>query len=123
MRRMRSASCARAAGGHAAAAVPPSRVMNSRRLIGSLSPRVTPYHIVVRVMALKSRGGAALGIVTAWNYDYNDDSQLNREFVKQFNEMNMRNPDFMSVGGYDGMHLIYETLKKAAGKTDADSLI
>ena len=73
--------------------------------------------------ALKSMGGAALGIVTAWNYDYNDDSQLNREFVKQFNEMNKRNPDFMSVGGYDGMHLIYETLKKAAGKTDADALI
>jgi branched-chain amino acid transport system substrate-binding protein len=72
--------------------------------------------------ALKSMGDAALGIVTAWNYDYNDDSALNREFVKQFNETNKRNPDFMSVGGYDGMHLIYEALKKTGGKTDADSL-
>src|SRR5262245_49857623 len=39
------ACCARVAIGHAAA--PPSSVMNLRRLIGSLSPRVTPYHIVV----------------------------------------------------------------------------
>jgi branched-chain amino acid transport system substrate-binding protein len=27
------------------------------------------------------------------------------------------------VGGYDGMHLIYETLKKTDGKTDGDTLI
>ena len=31
------------------------------------------------------------------------------------------NPDFFSVGGYDGMHLIYEALKKTGGKTDGDS--
>ena len=29
----------------------------------------------------------------------------------------------MAVGGYDGMHLIYEALKKTGGKTDGDSLI
>jgi branched-chain amino acid transport system substrate-binding protein len=28
-----------------------------------------------------------------------------------------------SVGGYDGMHLIYEALKKTQGKSDADALI
>jgi branched-chain amino acid transport system substrate-binding protein len=72
---------------------------------------------------LKSMGEAALGIVTAWNYDYNDESQLNKEFVRQFSELNKRNPDFMSVGGYDGMHLIYDALRKAGGKTDADALI
>ena len=32
-------------------------------------------------------------------------------------------PNFMSVGGYDGMHLIYEALKKTGGKADGDSLI
>jgi branched-chain amino acid transport system substrate-binding protein len=73
--------------------------------------------------ALKSMGDAALGIVTAWNYDYNDATRLNGEFVKQFNEVNKRNPDFMSVGGYDGMHLIYEALKKTAGKSDPDAMI
>ena len=34
-----------------------------------------------------------------------------------------RNPDIFSIGGYDGMHLIYETLKKTGGKADGDSLI
>jgi branched-chain amino acid transport system substrate-binding protein len=43
--------------------------------------------------------------------------------VKLFNEMHKRNPDFFSSGGYDGMHAIYETLKKTGGKTDGDALI
>jgi branched-chain amino acid transport system substrate-binding protein len=29
-------------------------------------------------------------------------------------------PDFMSVGGYDGMHLIYEALKKTNGAIGGD---
>ena len=28
-----------------------------------------------------------------------------------------------AIGGYDGMHLIYESLKKTGGKADGDSLI
>ena len=43
--------------------------------------------------------------------------------MKLFNEMHKRNPDFFSLGGYDGMHVIYEALKKTGGKTDGDSLI
>jgi branched-chain amino acid transport system substrate-binding protein len=31
--------------------------------------------------------------------------------------------NFISVGGYDGMHLIYEALKKTGGKADGDSLM
>jgi branched-chain amino acid transport system substrate-binding protein len=73
--------------------------------------------------ALKSMGDAAIGIITAWHYDYMSSHPLNREFVKVFNEMHGRNPDFFSIGGYDGMHVIYESLKKAGGKTDGDSLI
>ena len=30
---------------------------------------------------------------------------------------------FMAVGGYGGIHLIYEALKKTGGKTDGDGLI
>jgi len=40
-----------------------------------------------------------------------------------FNEMHGRNPDFFSIGGYDGMHAIYEALKKTGGNTDGDALI
>jgi branched-chain amino acid transport system substrate-binding protein len=34
-----------------------------------------------------------------------------------------RNPDFFSLGGYDGMHVIYEALKKTNGNTEGDKLI
>jgi branched-chain amino acid transport system substrate-binding protein len=74
--------------------------------------------------ALRSMGDAGLGIITTYHYDYNHESALNREFVKAFNEANNgRNPNIYSIGGYDGMHLIYEVLKKTGGKTDGDSLI
>jgi branched-chain amino acid transport system substrate-binding protein len=73
--------------------------------------------------ALASMGDAGLGIITAWHYDYKMDNALNREFVKVFNEMHKRNPDFFSIGGYDGMHVIYEALKKTGGKTDGQALI
>jgi branched-chain amino acid transport system substrate-binding protein len=73
--------------------------------------------------ALKSMGNSALGIITAWHYDYMSKAPLNVAFVKAFNELNKRNPDFFSIGGYDGMHLIYEALKKTNGKTDGDALI
>jgi branched-chain amino acid transport system substrate-binding protein len=74
--------------------------------------------------ALKSMGDASLGIITAWHYDYADKTNAkNVVFVKLFNEMHKRNPDFFSIGGYDGMHVVYESIKKAGGKTDGDSLI
>ena len=74
--------------------------------------------------AIKQMGDAALDIITAWHYDHNHDSKMNKEFVAAFKkETNGVNPNFLAVGGYDGMHLIYESLKKAAGKTDGESLI
>jgi branched-chain amino acid transport system substrate-binding protein len=73
--------------------------------------------------ALKSMGDAGLGIITAWHYDYMSKEPRNVAFVKLYNEMHKRNPDFFSIGGYDGMHVIYESLKKTNGKTDSDALI
>jgi branched-chain amino acid transport system substrate-binding protein len=73
--------------------------------------------------ALKSMGDVAVGIITCGEYDYNLNLPLNHEFVKAYNAEFKRNPDFFSIGGYDGMHLIYETLKKTGGKADGDSLI
>jgi branched-chain amino acid transport system substrate-binding protein len=58
-----------------------------------------------------------------WHYDYNDASSMNKEFVAAYNAEFKRNPDFGSVGGYDGMHVIYEVLQKTGGKTDADGLV
>jgi branched-chain amino acid transport system substrate-binding protein len=72
--------------------------------------------------ALASMGDIAVGIITTGHYDYNHKSKTNEAFVKAYNEAFKRNPDFFSVGGYDGMHLIDLALKKA-GKTDGESLI
>ncbi len=73
--------------------------------------------------AVKSMGNVALGIITCGEYDYNLNLPLNHEFVKAYNDDFHRNPDFFSIGGNDGMHLIYETLKKTAGNTNGDALI
>ena len=73
--------------------------------------------------ALKSMGDAALGIITVFHYGWDHDSKLNKDFVAAFNADYKRNPDVFSIGGYDGMHLIYEALKKTGGKADGDSLI
>src|SRR5207253_253758 len=73
--------------------------------------------------AVKAMRVAGLGMISAWHYDYKSDAPLNVEFVKVFNEMHGRNPDFFSIGGYDGMHAIYAALKKTGGNTDGDALI
>jgi len=73
--------------------------------------------------AIKSMGDLALDRISAWHYDYNHKSKMNSDFVKAFNAEFKRNPDFFAVGGYDGMHLIYEALKKTKGNADGDALI
>jgi branched-chain amino acid transport system substrate-binding protein len=73
--------------------------------------------------ALASMGDVAIGIITAGHYDYSHRSKLNEDFVKAYNAEFHRNPDFFSVGGYDGMHLIDAALQKSGGKTDGDALV
>ena len=73
--------------------------------------------------ALKTMGDAGLGIITAFHYDPNHQSAMNQAFVKAYAADYNRDPDFFSIGGYDGMDLIYETLKKTGGKTDGETLI
>ena len=72
---------------------------------------------------LNGMGDAVLGTVTAHIYSADHDSPANKAFVDAFEKANNMRPNFMAVGGYDGMHLIYEALKKTGGKTDGDSLI
>jgi len=72
---------------------------------------------------LNGMGDAVLGTVTAHIYSADHNSPANKAFVDAFEKANNMRPNFMAVGGYDGMHLIYEALKKTGGKTDGDSLI
>jgi branched-chain amino acid transport system substrate-binding protein len=73
---------------------------------------------------LNGMGDVALGIVSTQHYSAAHASPENKAFVEAFEKANkgMR-PNFMAVGGYDGMHLIYEALKKTNGDTDGDKLM
>jgi branched-chain amino acid transport system substrate-binding protein len=95
----------------------------AERGIDTTKTKVLGQDALTAESALKSMGDQALGIIMVANYDYNLDSPANRAFVKAYNEEFHRNPDFFSVGGYDGMHLIDAALQKTGGKTDGDSLI
>ncbi|MBJ6123827.1 ABC transporter substrate-binding protein [Microvirga sp. BT325] len=66
---------------------------------------------------LNGMGDVALGAITTHHYSAAHDSPENKSFVEAFKKANngMR-PNFMAVGGYDGMHLIYEGLKKTNGQ-------
>ena len=65
---------------------------------------------------LNSIGDVALGAVTSHHYSAAHDSPENKAFVEAFKKANNGlRPNFMAVGGYDGMHLIYEGLKKTNG--------
>jgi branched-chain amino acid transport system substrate-binding protein len=69
-------------------------------------------------------GDTALGIVTSYNYSAAHPSALNKKFVADFRKANNnRRPNFVAVMGYDGMHVIYEALKKTGGKGGGDALL
>ena len=73
---------------------------------------------------LNGYGDAAMGIVTADPYSAAHPSAKNASYVAAFTKANPSlRPNFMSVGGYDGMHVIYEALKKTNGNSDGDALM
>jgi branched-chain amino acid transport system substrate-binding protein len=72
---------------------------------------------------LNGMGDAALGVVTAHHYSAAHDSPENKAFVTAFRAANNNlRPNFMAVGGYDGMHALYEGLKKTNG-TGGEALV
>jgi branched-chain amino acid transport system substrate-binding protein len=73
---------------------------------------------------LNGMGDVMVGVINAHNYSANHDSAANKAYVEAFRKANNNlRPNFMSVGGYDGMHLIYEALKKTNGDTDGTKLV
>jgi branched-chain amino acid transport system substrate-binding protein len=72
---------------------------------------------------LNGLGDQMIGMVTAHHYAAAHDSPLNKTYVEAFKKANNFRPNFISVGGYDAMHLIYEALKKTGGATEGDALI
>lgn len=73
---------------------------------------------------LPGMGDAMLGVVTAGIYSASHDSPANKAYVDAMRKANNGlRPNFISLGGYDGMHAIYEALRKTGGKTDGPALI
>ena len=72
---------------------------------------------------LESMGDVAVGVVTSFHYSAAHKSPENQAYVDAFMKANHFRPNFHSVGGYDGMHLIYEAAKKAGDGADGDKLV
>jgi branched-chain amino acid transport system substrate-binding protein len=72
---------------------------------------------------LNDMGEAALGAVTAHMYSAAHPSPLNKSFVAAYRKMFGSRPGFVAVGGYDGIHLIYQALQKTAGNSSGEALV
>jgi branched-chain amino acid transport system substrate-binding protein len=71
---------------------------------------------------LTAMGDPALGVISTHHYSAAHESPENTAFKKAYAEVagaGVR-PNFMAVGGWDGMHLIYDTVKKLGGNVDGD---
>jgi branched-chain amino acid transport system substrate-binding protein len=66
---------------------------------------------------LNDMGDVAMGVVTSHHYSANHKSAANQKFVEAFGKANKGlRPNFMAVGGYDGMRVIYEAAKVTKGQ-------
>ena len=72
---------------------------------------------------LPSMDDAMLGTVTAHFYSAAHPSAVNAAFVDAYRRQTGNRANFMAVSGYDGMHLIYEALRKTNGSVDAGALV
>lgn len=73
---------------------------------------------------LNDMGDGALGVVTSHHYSTAHPSAVNKKFVEAFQKANNNlRPNFMAVGGYDGMRVIYEALKATKGAGGGDALL
>ncbi len=65
---------------------------------------------------LDGMGDVALGVVTTHHYSAAHNSTANKQFVEAFGKANAgARPNFMAVGAYDGMRVIYEAAKASKG--------
>jgi branched-chain amino acid transport system substrate-binding protein len=71
---------------------------------------------------LNAMGDAAIGAITSFHYSAAHDSPENKAFLQAYAQVapNAGRANFMTVGAYDGMNLIYDVVAKLNGKIDAD---
>jgi len=64
---------------------------------------------------LNDMGDVALGVVNSHHYSAAHPGATNKKFVDAFQAANKFRPNFMAVGGYDGMRVIYNALNATKG--------
>lgn len=73
---------------------------------------------------LDAMGDASLGLTTSFHYAEAHKSAENKAYTEAYAKAYPKNrASFMSVGGYDGMHLIFAALKKTGGDASGDKFI
>ena len=75
---------------------------------------------------LQAMGNAAVGLITMHHYNADLDNAENKRFVAAWKKAYGADstPDFMAVGGYDGMALITHVVQQLKGKVgDADKAL
>jgi branched-chain amino acid transport system substrate-binding protein len=72
---------------------------------------------------LPTTGDALIGVVTAGLYSAAHPSQLNKDYVAAYKKATGHRANFISVGGYDGMNLIYQALNATNGNADAEAIV
>ena len=74
--------------------------------------------------SIDAMGDAALGLITAHHYSEVHESAENKAYTDAYYKAYPNDrPNFMSVGGYDGMRIIDETLRKTGGNTSPEAFM
>jgi branched-chain amino acid transport system substrate-binding protein len=74
---------------------------------------------------LQAMGPAAVGLITMHHYHADLDNPENKRFVAAWKQAYGKDsvPDFMAVGGYDGMAAIVHVVRTLKGKIDTDKAV
>jgi branched-chain amino acid transport system substrate-binding protein len=109
------------AGDHAAAVVKTYAALGMReagiKLIGPGD--------ITQDTKLQAMGSAAVGLITMHHYHADLDNPENKRFVEAWKKEYGPNttPDFMAVGGYDGMAAIVHVVQALKGKIEVDAAL
>jgi branched-chain amino acid transport system substrate-binding protein len=70
---------------------------------------------------IEALGDSALGVISTHQYSAAHPSPENKAFLAAYSQVDPKTrPNFMAVGGYDGMAAIYELVRQLNGNVDGD---
>jgi branched-chain amino acid transport system substrate-binding protein len=80
---------------------------------------------IVQDIKLQGMGDAAVGLITMHHYNADLDNPENKRFVASWKKDYGADstPDFMAVGGYDGMAAIVHAIHATNGKLDGEAAV